>query len=55
VAAVHLPAAPVLVVSTRGGGLADSLAEHLRRPVDFLNFSMLRGNDFYEGPERHAS
>jgi uncharacterized protein (DUF58 family) len=45
-----LPAAPVLVVSTRPAHRAESLAEPLRRPVAAIDVSDRKSYDFYQRP-----
>lgn len=45
-----LPTGPVLVVSTRGGELADAVRTALHRPVAWLHALQLDSVDFYEKP-----
>jgi uncharacterized protein (DUF58 family) len=52
--ATALPAGPVLLVSTRSGGLADTLAGRLHRPVALVDVSAPHGYDFFERATPHA-
>jgi uncharacterized protein (DUF58 family) len=50
-AALPLPPAPILVVSSGGhGGLAEALRQQLRRPVACVDTNALSGVDWYEKP-----
>lgn len=53
-AALDLPAAPVLVVSTRATDLADRLGQGLRRPAACLNVAEREAYFFYEAPLKAA-
>ncbi len=54
-AGVRLPAAPVLLVTTRPSPLRDLLRAALRRPVAALDVAELDECDFYERPTAHAT
>jgi uncharacterized protein (DUF58 family) len=54
-AALPLPSAPVLVVSTHPTSLGDTLAVRLHRPVVTVDVSARAGCDFFERASGHAS
>jgi uncharacterized protein (DUF58 family) len=53
-AALPLPAAPILVISTHPSGLGDALAARLQRPVVTVDVSARAGCDFFERASGHA-
>ena len=53
-AAMTLPAGPVLLVSTRPSSLADTIAGRLHRPVAYLDMKEPALADFYEKAQEHA-
>jgi uncharacterized protein (DUF58 family) len=54
-AALSLPSAPILVVSTHPTSLGDTLAVRLHRPVATVDISARPGVDFFERASGHAS